>query len=150
MARSPFTLAASVTSALPQAGVVAVGALTEGTAGRYDSALVDLSDGRRVVARVPADADAASEILAETRALRALTAGVRALLPFRPPTLRPRSSILVVFTVTNDNKQKAFSFSSYFEDHAVSKSSFCRISLTKSETISGGCSVKRGHSHSQL
>ncbi len=87
MARSPFTLAASVTSALPQAGVVAVGALTEGTAGRYDSALVDLSDGRRVVARVPADADAASEILAETRALRALTAGVRALLPFRPPTL---------------------------------------------------------------
>lgn len=87
MARSPFTLAASVTSALPQAGVVAAGALTEGAAGRYDSALVDLADGRRVVARVPADAEAAAELLAEARALRALTPGVRALLPFRAPTL---------------------------------------------------------------
>ena len=35
MARSPLTLAASVTSALPQVGVVGVGALTEGATGRF-------------------------------------------------------------------------------------------------------------------
>ncbi|WP_019179807.1 phosphotransferase [Microbacterium yannicii] len=87
MARSPLTLAASVTSALPRAGVVGVGALTEGTTGRYDSAVADLDDGRRVVVRVPADADADPELSAQVRALRALTPGVRALLPFRAPEL---------------------------------------------------------------
>jgi macrolide phosphotransferase len=58
MARSPLTLAASVTSALPRVGVVGVGVLTEGAAGRYDTALAELDDGRRVVVRAPADADA--------------------------------------------------------------------------------------------
>lgn len=87
MARSPLTLAASVTSALPRAGVVGVGALTEGAAGRYDSAVAELDDGRRVVVRVPADASAVPELAAEVRALRALTPGVRALLPFRAPEL---------------------------------------------------------------
>jgi macrolide phosphotransferase len=85
MARSPLTLAASVTSALPRVGVVGVGALTEGAAGRYDSAVAELDDGRRVVVRVPADASAAPELAAEVRALRALTPGVRGLLPFRAP-----------------------------------------------------------------
>jgi macrolide phosphotransferase len=87
MARSPLTLAASVTSALPRVGVVGVGVLTEGAAGRYDSALAELDDGRRVVVRAPADADAGSELAAEARALRALTPGVRGLLPFRAPEL---------------------------------------------------------------
>jgi aminoglycoside phosphotransferase (APT) family kinase protein len=87
MARSPLTLAASVTSALPRVGVVGVGALTEGSTGRYDSAVAQLDDGRRVVVRVPADADAGIELAAEARALRALTPGVRALLPFRAPEL---------------------------------------------------------------
>lgn len=87
MARSPLTLAASVTSALPRVGVVGVGALTEGSTGRYDAAVADLDDGRRVVVRVPADASAASELAAEARALRALTPGVRGLLPFRAPEL---------------------------------------------------------------
>lgn len=87
MARSPFTLAASVTSALPRVGVVGVGALTEGTSGRYDSAVAELDDGRRVVVRVPADSAVDSELAAQVRALRALTPGVRALLPFRAPEL---------------------------------------------------------------
>ncbi|GAA3211446.1 phosphotransferase [Microbacterium terregens] len=87
MARSPLTLAASVTSALPRVGVVGVGILTEGAAGRYDSALAELDDGRRVVVRAPVDAEAAPELAAEARALRALTPGVRGLLPFRAPEL---------------------------------------------------------------
>ncbi|GAA5028525.1 phosphotransferase [Microbacterium fluvii] len=87
MARSPLTLAASVTSALPRVGVVSVAALTESAAGRYDSALVGLDDGRSVVVRVPATAEAATDLVAEVRALRALTPGVRALLPFRAPEL---------------------------------------------------------------
>jgi macrolide phosphotransferase len=87
MARSPLTLAASVTSALPRVGVVGVGILTEGAAGRYDAALAELDDGRRVVVRAPVDAEAAPELAAEARALRALTPGVRGLLPFRAPEL---------------------------------------------------------------
>lgn len=87
MARSPLTLAASVTSALPRVGVVGVGALTEGSTGRYDSAVAELDDGRRVVVRVPADGSAVPELAAEVRALRALTPGVRGLLPFRAPEL---------------------------------------------------------------
>ncbi|MDN3494703.1 phosphotransferase [Planococcus sp. APC 4015] len=87
MARSPLTLAASVSAALPRVGVVGVAALTENAAGRYDSAVVELDDGRRVVVRVPADASAATELAAEARALRALTPGVRSLLPFRAPEL---------------------------------------------------------------
>ncbi|WP_438352596.1 phosphotransferase [Microbacterium sp. CJ88] len=87
MARSPLTLAATVASALPRAGVVGVGLLTERSTGRYDSAVADLDDGRRVVVRAPVDAADASELAAEARALRALTPGVRALLPFRAPEL---------------------------------------------------------------
>jgi aminoglycoside phosphotransferase (APT) family kinase protein len=66
---------------------VGVGALTEGATGRYDTAVADLDDGRRVVVRVPAAASAAEELAAEARALRALTPGVRGLLPFRAPEL---------------------------------------------------------------
>lgn len=64
-----------------------VGVLTEGAAGRYDAAVADLSDGRRVVVRAPADAEADAELAAEARALRVLTPGVRGLLPFRAPEL---------------------------------------------------------------
>ncbi|GAA1470247.1 phosphotransferase [Microbacterium thalassium] len=87
MARSPLTLAAAVTSALPRVGVVGAGALTEGATGRYDSALARLDDGRTVVVRTPADPSAGAELVAQARALRALTPGVRGLLPFRAPEL---------------------------------------------------------------
>lgn len=92
MARSPLTLAASVASALPQVGVVRVGALTEGASGRYDSAVVTLDDGRRVVARVPVDAEADAELRAEVHALRALTPGVRGVVPFEAPEVVGESS----------------------------------------------------------
>ena len=85
MARSPLTLAASVTSALPRATVVGVGPLTEGTTGRYDSAIATLDDGRRVVVRVPTDRDADVALRAEAHALQALPAGVRGVLPFGAP-----------------------------------------------------------------
>ncbi|MBD3941733.1 phosphotransferase [Microbacterium sp. NEAU-LLC] len=93
MARSPLTLAASVTSAIPGAAVVGVGELTEGTTGRYDAAVATLDDGRRVVVRVPADEDAATELAAEVRALSALTPGVRSLLPFRAPELLGEAAV---------------------------------------------------------
>lgn len=87
MARSPLTLAASVTSALPRVGVVRVGTLTEGAAGRFDAAVAQLEDGRKVVVRAAVAADDAPELAAQARALRALTPGVRGLLPFRAPEL---------------------------------------------------------------
>lgn len=93
MARSSLTLAASVTSALPRVGVVGVGMLTENTAGRFDCAVAELDDGRRVVVRAPVDASAATELAAQTRALRALTAGVRGLLPFDAPQLLGETGI---------------------------------------------------------
>jgi macrolide phosphotransferase len=85
MARTPFTLAASVTAAVPGARIVAAGALTDGAAGRFDSAVVVLDDGRRLAVRVAATVDAAEQLRAEARALAALTDGVRAVLPFAAP-----------------------------------------------------------------
>jgi len=87
MARSPLTLAASVTSALARTGVIDVAPLTEGSTGRYDSAVVTLDDGRHAVVRVPVDVDADRDLRAELRALQALTAGVRAVLPFAAPAV---------------------------------------------------------------
>jgi aminoglycoside phosphotransferase (APT) family kinase protein len=85
MARSPLTLAASATAALPRTVVVGAGPLSEGTGGRFDAALVRLEDGREAVVRMPAGEESAADLAAESRALVALTAGVRALLPFRVP-----------------------------------------------------------------
>jgi macrolide phosphotransferase len=87
MTRSPLTLAAAATSALPRVRVVAAGALTADGAGRFDSAVVSLDDGRRIAVRAPVDAGAAGELAAESLALRALTPGVRALLGVRAPVL---------------------------------------------------------------
>lgn len=85
MARTPLTLAASVTAALPGVAVVSAASITSHGEGRYDSALVTLDDGRRLVVRAPVDDDAARELATEALALRALTPGARALLPFRAP-----------------------------------------------------------------
>lgn len=93
MARSPLTLAASVTSALPRATVVGVAPLTEGTSGRYDSAIATLDDGRRVVVRVPNDRDADADLRAEAHALKALTAGVRGVLPFGAPDVLGETAV---------------------------------------------------------
>lgn len=87
MTRSPLTLAATVSAALPGAAAISAAPLSAGESGRYDSAAVGLADGRRVVVRVPVDPSAASDLAAEALALRALTSGARALLPFRAPEL---------------------------------------------------------------
>ncbi len=85
MARSPLILAASATAALPRTAISSVSALTENSGGRFDSALARTDDGRDVVVRMPASEEASSDLAAEARALHALTAGVRALLPFAVP-----------------------------------------------------------------
>lgn len=93
MARSPLTLAASVTAALPRTAVVNVGELSEGTGGRFDSALVTTDDGRRLVVRAATDEASAAELETHVRTLSALSAGVRALLPFTAPEILGRSVI---------------------------------------------------------
>ncbi|MBN6190268.1 hypothetical protein JQN58_25790 [Aneurinibacillus sp. BA2021] len=85
MGRSPFTLAAAVTAALPGAEVTGTRALTADGDGRFDSAVATLADGRELAIRVADDDDAARELAAEAIALRALTDGARAMLPFRAP-----------------------------------------------------------------
>ncbi|MFS0852567.1 hypothetical protein [Microbacterium sp. 179-I 3D4 NHS] len=85
MARSPFTLAAAVTAALPGAEVTGARALSADGDARFDSAVASLADGRELAIRVADDDDAARELAAEALALRALTAGARAMLPFRAP-----------------------------------------------------------------
>lgn len=85
MARSPFTLAAAVTAALSGAEVVGARTLTTDGDGRFDSAVVTLADGREVAIRVGDDDETARELAAESLALRALTTGARAMLPFRAP-----------------------------------------------------------------
>ena len=85
MGRSPFTLAAAVTAALPGAEVTGTRALSAGGDGRFDSAVATLADGRELAIRVADDDEAARELAAEALALRALTTGARAMLPFRAP-----------------------------------------------------------------
>ncbi|MDE0545687.1 phosphotransferase [Microbacterium sp. C7(2022)] len=93
MARSPLTLAASVTSALPGAVATRVSPLSERVNGAFDSALVEIDGGVRVVVRVPNDENAAARLADELRALDALTAGVRELLPFQAPHVLGQSSL---------------------------------------------------------
>ncbi|WP_417508275.1 phosphotransferase [Microbacterium sp.] len=85
MARSPFTLAAAVTAALPGAEVVGARSLTADGDGRFDSAVITLADGRELAIRVGDDDETSRELASESIALRALTTGARAILPFRVP-----------------------------------------------------------------
>lgn len=87
MARTPFTLAAAVTAAVPGAEVVGARALTSGGDARFDSAVATLADGREATIRVSSDDEAAAELSAEAIALRALTPGAREMLPFLAPEL---------------------------------------------------------------
>ena len=86
MARSPFTLVAAVTAAVPGAEVTGARALTADGDGRFDSAVATLADGSELVIRVAADDAAAIELAEEALALRALTTGAREMLTFRVPT----------------------------------------------------------------
>lgn len=85
MGRSPFTLAAAVTAALPGAEVIGARTLSADGDSRFDSAVATLADGRELAIRVADDDETSRELAAEALALRALTAGARAMLPFSAP-----------------------------------------------------------------
>lgn len=87
MARSQFTLAAALSSVVPEAAIVAVAPLTEGGSGRIDAVCVTLEDDRTFVVRTGTSSEADEELRADVRALRALSAGMRALLPFDAPEI---------------------------------------------------------------
>lgn len=93
MARSPFTLAAAVTAALPGVIVTGVRPLSAGAEGRFDSAVATLEGGEEVVIRVAGDDEDAAELSREALALRALTPGARAMLPFRVPACLGETSL---------------------------------------------------------
>lgn len=82
MARSHLTLAALATSAVAELDVV--GAAPFGSAGRggFDAAVVTGRDGRHWIVRVPRSERAEQQQSADLVALRALSPGVRARLPF--------------------------------------------------------------------
>jgi len=84
--RSPLTLAALATSAVPGLAVTSAAPLG-GTGGDVDSALLTASDGRTLVIRVPRTPAAESEQSADLVAVRALSDGVRARLPFGVPRM---------------------------------------------------------------
>ncbi|QDE36546.1 hypothetical protein FIV50_06080 [Microbacterium foliorum] len=74
-----------MTAALPGAEVTGARALSADGDGRFDSAVATLADGRELAIRVADDDETSRELAAEALALRALTAGARAMLPFRAP-----------------------------------------------------------------
>lgn len=85
MARSHLTLAALATCAV--AGLDVVGAQSFGSrGGDFDAAILTGRDGRHWVIRVPRSERAEQEQSADLVALRALSAGVRARLPFTVST----------------------------------------------------------------
>jgi macrolide phosphotransferase len=84
--RSPLTLAALATSAVAGLDVTQAAAIG-GTGGEVDSALLSTRDGRTLVIRVPRTAAAESEQSADLVAVRALSDGVRARLPFGVPRM---------------------------------------------------------------
>jgi macrolide phosphotransferase len=82
MARSHFTLAALATSAVDGLDVAGASAFGSGGQGDYDAALITARDGKHWIIRVPRSPAAEAEQSADLVALRALSTGVRARLPF--------------------------------------------------------------------
>ncbi len=82
MARSPLTLAALATSAVPGLDVVATRTHTHGSHGDFDAAVLTTSDANELIIRIPRHQAAESEQSADLVALRALSTGVRSRLPF--------------------------------------------------------------------
>lgn len=82
MARSHLTLAALATAAIADLDVVRTAAFGSGSGSDFSSALLTGRDGRVWVIRVPRNPRAEAEQSADLVALRALSPGVRARLPF--------------------------------------------------------------------
>ncbi len=86
MARSHLTLAALATSAVAGLDVAAAQTFGSGATNDFDAALITGRDGRHWLIRVPRHQRAESQQSADLVALRALSAGVRARLPFAVAT----------------------------------------------------------------
>ncbi|HEY0246672.1 MAG TPA: phosphotransferase [Gryllotalpicola sp.] len=92
MARTPFTLAALSTAAVPGLDVVAARTHTTGAHGDYDAALLTVRDGRTLIVRVPRTQAAETEQAADLIALAALSGGVRSRLPFEVPAVQGQAA----------------------------------------------------------
>jgi macrolide phosphotransferase len=93
MARSHLTLAALATAAVAGLDVVGASNFGSGTSGDFESALVTGRDGRHWIIRIPTSERAESEQSADLVALRALSTGVRARLPFAVSTFAGQTPI---------------------------------------------------------
>ncbi len=82
MARSHLTLAALATAAVAGLDVTSASGFGSGARGDFESALLNTRDGRHWIVRVPTSERAEAEQSADLVALRALSNGVRARLPF--------------------------------------------------------------------
>lgn len=87
MARSPLTLAALATAAVPGLDVTHASRLGSSRGRDVDAAVLTSRDGRHLVIRVPRTEPAEAEQSADLVALRALSDGVRSRLPFAVPRL---------------------------------------------------------------
>ena len=89
MARSPLTLAALATSAVPDldvAGAGAFGSRSSRDPVGFDQALLLAADGDTLVVRVPRARSAELRATTDLAALRALSTGIRSRLPFSVPS----------------------------------------------------------------
>ncbi len=87
MGRSPLTLAAFATNALEGSEFTSVRPLTSEGSGDFDSVILTTDTDQTLVFRVPRTPEAARKADDEATVLSALSAGVRARLPFEVPTL---------------------------------------------------------------
>ena len=85
MAIPALTLASLATAAVPGLDVRAARSHTRRSNGGYDAVALESADGRRLVIRTPRSQVAETEQSADLVAIRAMTPGVRARLPFRIP-----------------------------------------------------------------
>ncbi|GAB3390206.1 hypothetical protein GCM10027568_13660 [Humibacter soli] len=108
MARSHLTLAALATSAVPDLDIAGTRSYSYDLHGDFESALLTSRDGTELIIRVPASQDAETEQSADLIALRSLTPGVRARLPFDVPEYVGQTPIggtrAVVFTFLPGDK----------------------------------------------
>jgi len=89
MARTPHTLAALATAAVPGLDVTRVSGFgSRASSTGFDQALLDVRDGGRMIVRLPRTGKAEARAAADIAALAALTAGIRSRLPFAVPTLK--------------------------------------------------------------
>jgi aminoglycoside phosphotransferase (APT) family kinase protein len=114
MARSPLTLAALATSAVPELDLVGASAFGTGTDGDFEAAILTGRDGRHWIIRVPTSELAESEQSADLVALRALSAGVRSRLPFAASTYAGQAPVggtrAVVYEFVYGSKQPVDAF----------------------------------------